>query len=81
VGHIRDDSNHVVIKTIAIVSVRSMPEGRSHCKGSKRLFECVLVDSVNREVRVITNSGGSMIVSHIRSVVTRLKYLHLLVSK
>lgn len=75
------DSNHVVVKTVPIVSVRSVPEGRSHGQGSKRLFECVLISSVDSEIRVVADSSSSMVVSHIRCIVARFIDDHLVLSE
>jgi len=77
-GNIRDNSNHVVVETVSIVGVRSVPESRAHCEGGEGLLERILGISVNREVRVVADPSGSVVVRDIGSVVARLVNDHLI---
>lgn len=80
-GNIGNHCNHVVVETVPIVGVRSMPESRPHSKSGKGLLECILVRSVNSEIGIIADSGSGVIVSDIRSIVARLINHHLVLSK
>jgi len=81
VSNIRDHSNHVVVETVSIVSVRSVPESRSHSESSEGLLEGILVSGVNSKIRVVADSSSGMVISNVRSIVARLEDLHLVFAK
>jgi hypothetical protein len=80
-GNIGDHCNHIVVETVSIVGVRSMPESRSHSKSGKGLLECILVSSVNSKIGIIADSGSGVIVGNVRSIVAWLINHHLVLSK